>query len=145
MYFRTPGGVLITPKTAGTRYANQDLKPVLDVRSENQQRRDNEKAAVDEYQSGKLTKAERFALRKMLERIISTEEAAAKVSCEPILIAMMAAGFTNRVLASRIRGILKNDYMAAIAPRPEGAGMNPGKVELKRWLQRARQEINYRS
>ena len=136
-YYRTAEGVLLSAVQA-QNYPG-DVWPVLDASSQDHRKRALEQHAVKEYRGGKLTRAERCALFALLKRYLSTDEAAARLSCSVPALVRLVMGFRDEILARRVRTVLKPDYLNAIRPRKRTIDSDrfpqaPGAQELRRLI-----------
>lgn len=139
--YRTQNGTLLNPIEAAR--ASVPVYPVLDPRSDEDRRSAAEQQARAEYSDGKLTRAERFALMQLLRRMMSVEEVAVKLSCDPAAVIRLVMGFVDETLAQRVRTALKKDYCQAVMPRKNKIDNDefraaPGARELRHLLAETR-------
>jgi len=132
--YQNSSGVLL-PASAAMDYPGQDLYPVQSIAPP--------VPVKEKYCSGQLplTDAERYALRKLIERYLPLDEAAKKVGCTPEAIVGVVCGLLNKgkypQLLRRIRSVLRDEWLHAIRPHPSGGEIPSaqGREEFVRLLQ----------
>jgi hypothetical protein len=101
----------------------------------------------EEYQSGqrRLTKYERFALRKALERYQPLDEAARQLRCsKEALIAVMMGLANDPYLYQQLRNKFKRLWLHAVRPRPAGAEkpVAEGRDELREIIAEVKEALH---
>lgn len=102
---------------------------------------------AEEYQSGqrKLTKYERFALKKAFERYQPIDEAAKQLHCsKEALIAVMLELADDPWLLNQLRNKFKETWLRTIQPRPHGTEQPAaeGRDEVREVIADVKEELS---